>query len=947
MSQITATMMPPPPPDMASLANRGMGTMGRDYNIQLDKVEKYRREGTWTDTDEMEWAKKKPFPCEICGDRVSSRANLNRHIKTRHYPHQEHDNKRFACDICGKVCKREDNVVKHKKQKHSIISHQPRQRRGSASMNHHRFSWHGGSGFTGIMPEGSINWQERQFTQVQEHIKPPKKVKEPSSEEESESDSEIDGGARRERKASDGDMMNLTSDFGRKVYVAEDLPRQQVKGLKKYYTDYPILPQELLSHYADYYFNPPSTSFHSHLPLLHKPTFKTDTVLASFLRAICCIGGLYDPTDQTLGRQLWESGWKVMERWVEWGIGDDEDTEEDDDSDNTSNNNNNVAKIKKEDQEIERMRVEAEMGGTLTVEAESKKMASRRTRERRLCVMQAFILFECFGVFSREREWHKKGRRIHARCVEIAREYGYFQDDLSMVPTINKQEDPKGYLRQEWEIFVEKESRKRAAFCLYLLDCHLSLLFNIPPLLRPTELRNLSLPCDEDIFNASTPEEWDFTRRVRVYEPVPIMFLKTLRGILKGNMNAVTQELNDFSCYILVVAVLIEITKISQKVAVEEDEVYDDGRPRIIVFMPPERQEDVERLDKAMSTLRTLSTQRDDFFERHIGVSSPYQPLNSAYSPESNRSQALSDPTPNSVANLSGCTKCFYIFWHLSHVFLVVPDRLVLSGDVPIDMQGCLNMIVAETRTRLERDEEMDLSTLEGVISKLSPHLLAIMRFLENRNYDESRTEFPAIVALAFRACMVIWEIIVRVNFFNMGGMMGHSHYHHRGSVSGTTDGGVGGIIGGDGDSVIEERVGGNVIVGSLDSPHHHHHSGRGWSVSGPSGGNNNSTGGQGSRSHTNLIGLSKSMSNSGMLPGGMNGGSGNTVGEMFIGEVMECIHLPATTDDMPQERAETRFLRWVQATFDEMASWDVGPEVSNAVEGIVEDWDALAGRHD
>ncbi|KAK6542064.1 hypothetical protein TWF694_007835 [Orbilia ellipsospora] len=903
MSQITATMMPPP--DMASMGNRGMGSIGRDYNIQLDKVEKYRREGTWTEADELEWAKKKPFPCEICGDRVSSRANLNRHIKTRHYPHQEHDNKRFACDICGKVCKREDNVVKHKKQKHSIISHQPRQRRGSSGMSH-RFSWHGGfAGGAGMMAEG-YNWQDPKFMQPQEHQKPPKKPKEPSSEEESDSDSEVEDG-RRQRKASDGDVMNLTSEFGRKVYVAEDLPRQQVKGLKKYYTDYPILPQELLSHYADYYFNPPSTSFHSHLPLLHKPTFKTDTVLASFLRAICCIGGLYDPTDQTLGRQLWESGWKVMERWVEWGVGDDEDTEEED-------SDSSLTKVKKEDHENILMREEAEMGGTLTMEAESKKMASKRSRERRLCVMQAFLLFECFGVFSKEREWHKKGRRIHARCVEIAREYGYFQDDVSMVPTINKQEDPKGYLRQEWEIFVEKESRKRAAFCLYLLDCHLSLLFNIPPLLRPTELRNLSLPCDEDIFNASTPEEWDFTRRVRVYEPVPIMFLKTLRGILKGNMNAVNQELNDFSCYILVVAVLIEITKISQKVAVEEDEVYDDGRPRIIVFMPPERQEDVERLDKAMSTLRTLSTQRDDFFERHIGVSSPYQPISSgAYSPESNRSQTLSEST-NSVANLSGCTKCFYIFWHLSHVFLVVPDRLVLSGDVPIDMQGCLNMIVRETRTRLERDEEMDLSTLEGVIAKLSPHLLAIMRFLENRNYDESRTEFPAIVALAFRACMVIWEIIVRVNFFSMGG--------------------IGFGRGRDSDSVIEVGIGGNVLVGSLD--HSGGSGGRNWSVSGPAG--------EQARSAASFIGLSKSMSGSGILPG-INGGNGNSIGEVFIGEVMECIHLPAATDEMPLERAETRFLRWVQATFDEMASWDVGPEVSNAVEGIVEDWDALVGR--
>ncbi|EWC44336.1 hypothetical protein DRE_01162 [Drechslerella stenobrocha 248] len=906
MSQITATMMPPP--DMASMANRGIGSIGRDYNIQLDKVEKYRREGTWTETDEMEWAKKKPFPCEICGDRVSSRANLNRHIKTRHYPHQEHDNKRFACDICGKVCKREDNVVKHKKQKHSIISHQPRQRRGSSGMNH-RFSWHGG--FGGMMPEG-FNWQDPKFMQVQEHSKPAKKQpKEPSSEEESEEESEVDE-AGLHRKGSDGDIMNLTSEFGRKVYVAEDLPRQQVKGLKKYYTDYPILPQELLSHYADYYFNPPSTSFHSHLPLIHKPTFKTDAVLASFLRAVCCIGGLYDPTDRRLPPQLWESGWKVMERWVEWGIGDDEDTEEDVAEGSTSSS---APKVKREEQETHFMREEAEMGGTLTFEAESQKIEHKRSRERRLCVMQAFILFECFGAFSKLREWHKKGRRIHARCVEIAREYGYFQEDMTIGPTMSKHEDPAGYLQREWEIFVEKECRKRVAFCLYLLDCHLSLLFNIPPLLRPTELRNLSLPCNEDIFEAPTAEEWDKCRHERMYVQTPIMFLKTLRGILKGNMNAVNQELNDFSCYILVVAVLIEITKISQKVAVEEDEVYDDGRPRIVVFMPPERQEDVDRLERAMSTLRTLSQQRDEFFERHIGVGSPYQPTTlsgSAYSPESDRSQRVQRAqSSNPLSKLSGFTKCFYIFWHLSQVFLVVPDRLVLSGDVPIDMQGCLNMIVAETRARLYRDEEMDLSTLEIVIGRLSPHLLAIMRFLENRTYDESRTEFPAIVALAFRACMVIWEIIVRVNFFSMGGVRGVVRGGGGGSGVAIGTVGIGGPVD-DSDSVLDGGLGGS------------------WG---------------GHRGSLGMIGLNKSFGGSGM--GIMSGGGVEpSIGEMFISEVMDCLPgAAAVLDDMPEERAETRFLRWVQGTFEEMASWDVGPEVSIALEGIVEDWDVSAGR--
>jgi len=395
----------------------------------------------------------------------------------------------------------------------------------------------------------------------------------------------------------------------------------------------------------------------------------------------------------------------------------------------------------------------------------------------------------------------------------------------------------------------------------------------------------LPLPCDEDLFNAASASEWDFTRRVRVYEQVPIMFLKTLRGILKGNMNAVTQELNDFSAYILMVAILIEITKVSQKVAVEEDETYDDGRPRVVVFMPHEQVHDVERLEAALDTLRTLSQQRDDFFERHVGKSPEYTAV-SAYSPESSRSQTTSEHG-NSIENLTGCTKCFYILWHLAFVFLVVPDRLVLSGDVPIDMQGCLHGVVTETRDRLERDEEMDIHTLEDAITKMGPHLLAIMRFLENRTYDESRTEFPAIIALAFRACMVIWEILVRVNFFQLGG------------VSTSND-----------DPLLGMGIGGNVVVGSVDS-----------------------TRGYLNRGFGSGIGLSRQAPVS------------TDAGNQFVQEVLDCIHLPSATDEQPLERAETRFVRWVQATFDDMVAWDVGPAVSAAVEPIVDDWDALAQR--
>lgn len=139
-----------------------------------------------------------------------------------------------SCFVCGNGHSinapdlHRDNVVKHKKQKHSIIS-QPR--RGVEARRHsftrdprERFSWH--SGFPGLIPEG-FNWQDPKFMQPQEHIKPPKpkQPKEPDSESESESVSENETPIG-DRKINEGaDMMNLAADFGRKIFVAEDVSR--------------------------------------------------------------------------------------------------------------------------------------------------------------------------------------------------------------------------------------------------------------------------------------------------------------------------------------------------------------------------------------------------------------------------------------------------------------------------------------------------------------------------------------------------------------------------------------------------------------------------------------------------------------------------------------------------------------------------------------------------
>jgi len=50
---------------------------------------------------------------------------------------------------------------------------------------------------------------------------------------------------------------------------------------------------------------------------------------------------------------------------------------------------------------------------------QSVKYADRSQREGTLCVLQGLLLFAFYGLFSEEKEKHKKGRVLLARAVEV------------------------------------------------------------------------------------------------------------------------------------------------------------------------------------------------------------------------------------------------------------------------------------------------------------------------------------------------------------------------------------------------------------------------------------------------------------------------------------------------------------------------------------------------
>ncbi|PUU79185.1 fungal-specific transcription factor domain-domain-containing protein [Tuber borchii] len=676
-------------PSVAS-GSRGSGTgavsqalrLRRWIDIQLKDVLEERARGNWTEEDEREWRRTKPYECETCNERSSTRYNNNRHKLNKHST-----KKVLNCTFpgCKLVFTRPDNLAKHQKKHHSTSQNDPED--------------------------------------------------EPRD-----------------------DVEKLASQFWRRFPIADDLPKKPVDGLRIYYTPgkLPFLPPEVISHYADYYFAP--TAFHPFLPLLHKPTFQPTTVLASFLRSVCALGGRYDPTNQTLREQLWEAGLRVMERWIERGP--------DDGGDQEPPPSMSPPPLVKTESSQAMVHPHPPSSSAGDGDRQSVKYADRSQREGTLCVLQGLLLFAFYGLFSEEKEKHKKGRVLLARA--IARDYEYFNPAPGHIP----QELPAD---QQWKTFVDRESRKRVAFTIYLVDCYASFTFETPRLLRYTELRNLPLPCDAQLFEAPTAQAWHqkyYTMRIHGSRMVPPpLFLKTLRILLNGNGH---HELLDagglgsnFSALILATAIQMEILDLTRKVADDIDAQYETGilAPEegaiwegVDVFAP-ESQEGLEKLRMGLTTLGLISGIGNLFtpYTEHIPVFPPVT------------TYASTSPTLLASA-LQGCEKAFYILMHLALIQLVIPDRMVLhKKDVPMDLYTALASTVHGAKARVAANSPATLQHFMLVLdqSHVLSHLLSLLRVLlaPQSAYDENarNTEFPIVTVLIFKALMVVWEIIVRV----------------------------------------------------------------------------------------------------------------------------------------------------------------------------------------
>lgn len=317
----------------------------------------------------------------------------------------------------------------------------------------------------------------------------------------------------------------------------------------------------------------------------------------------------------------------------------------------------------------------------------------------------------------------------------------------------------------------------------------MALIFDTPRLLRSLELRNLPLPCDAQLFEASTCQTWHHLwQNTHLHGSMnlpPPLFGRTLRTLLKGNGH---DDLllagglgSNFSAMILSAAIQMEILDITSRLP--DGDVFTGGdgvsgldhtseNTRILDLFTHENHTGLGKLRRALNTLGQVSGIGNMFvLDSGHGIA-PHVPI-STFSLGQDADQASLQPS-----RLKGCERAFYLSMHLASIQLVVPDRVTIcQKDVPMDLDTALSNIVdaAKERGYSAAINASAQSSFTRILdeSDLLTHLLALLRFLAapNSAYQESArsTEFPVVTVMIFKALMVVWEVLVRVGEVNSG----------------------------------------------------------------------------------------------------------------------------------------------------------------------------------
>lgn len=278
--------------------------------------------------------------------------------------------------------------------------------------------------------------------------------------------------------------------------------------------------------------------FDTHLPFLHKPTFRTDRIPSMLLLVIITIGLVFHSTAAGAGA--------------------------------SSNGSNRLAVALSEVARISVVSaVESDLQGFM-----------------HMFVTQSWLLQQLFGLGCGDKKLFQLAERNRTGIATFVRRLGLLRIRHSSTTGFSpRTQSRSGYqtpantaeaaaeklsLDQRWRSWIEIECRVRLGWAVYMYDQGYPMCFDLPPVLVYSEVAS-QLPCDEALWSASTAQEWEkIMGQLHASHPAPEQqddeeggmeggattlsdrtsdFLNTLQSFLQNKSTAV--RINKFGAVIL------------------------------------------------------------------------------------------------------------------------------------------------------------------------------------------------------------------------------------------------------------------------------------------------------------------------------------------------------------------------------------------------------------
>ncbi|KIY00202.1 uncharacterized protein Z520_03887 [Fonsecaea multimorphosa CBS 102226] len=162
-------------------------------------------------------------------------------------------------------------------------------------------------------------------------------------------------------------------------------------------------------------------------------------------------------------------------------------------------------------------------------------------------VVQAGLLNQIGMLFSKDLRLTQSAQSMRSLLITFARQVNCFQEPL--LPDGSPDLDQSS--TEAWKLYIGRESRRRLAFALWLVDSHFMMFYDLPPLV-PVDLLRVRLPSSEPLWHASTVAAWlDCWKQGSSYLPFGIR--RELKDLYSSG--SLKPGLGDFALLLLIVGV--------------------------------------------------------------------------------------------------------------------------------------------------------------------------------------------------------------------------------------------------------------------------------------------------------------------------------------------------------------------------------------------------------